>query len=214
MDVANISMDNTRKFIIHPYRFNLWLFILSLVMIFGGLTSAYIVSLGSIPSADRTIIDLLTLNNNPLASLLLTNLIVILLSSAGMQYAIWTGRKGQNKKALFGLVLTFALGAIFLAGQVKAWDLLTQQGLPLVDPARRDNSAPFLIVISFLHGLHIVGALIVLLVVMFRTSLNQFREGGSSKKLTFELTGTFWHFLGLLWIYLYLVLVYSQQTYV
>lgn len=213
MATFNVYMEK-KRYIVHPYRFNLWIFILSLVMIFGGLTSAYIVGLGAVNESKRTLIDLINIQTNPLASTFFNNMIVVLLSSATMQFSYWTARRGEIKKAIIGLLFTFILGIVFLVGQLRAWELLNESGLPLVDSARVDNSASYIIVIAFLHGLHIIAALMALLVVLFKTSLDKFAGGKESRILSFELTGTFWHFLGLLWIYLYIVFLYTQLTYI
>ncbi len=213
MATFNIHMEK-KRYIVHPYRFNLWIFILSLVMIFGGLTSAYIVGLGAVDNVDRTLIDLININSNPVAETFFYNLMVVIFSSVTMQFAYWTARRGENKKAIIGLLLTFILGVAFLLGQLRAWELLNDSGLPLVDATRVDNSASYIIVIAALHGLHIVAALIAVGVVIFRMSLDKTGKHSDGHVLSFELTGTFWHFLGLLWIYLYIVFLYTQLTYI
>lgn len=200
MSSLDINM-NKRRYIIHPYKFNMWLFILTLIMIFGGLTSAYIVALSFVKPENRILLDL--------PGILMNNLGVILFSSVSMQFSVWMAKKNENQKALLGLVFTFLLGVVFLVGQVYAWEILTEAGQPLVDRGRVDNSASFFYIFTGLHGLHIVAGLIVLLVAMIKTSLNNFK--GDGKVLTYEITATFWHFLGLLWVYLYVFLLYTQQ---
>ncbi len=199
-----VDMDkNNRNYIVHPYKFNLWLFLLTVIMIFGGLTSAYIVALSFIGPADRISFFL--------PSILWQNLGVIVFSSVTMQLAVWMAKRGEVKKAMLGLILTFILGIVFLVGQVAAWQNLTfMQELPFVDPARKDNSVTFLYVFTLMHGLHIVAALFVLINTLIRTSINNFK---TPKILTYELAATFWHFLGLLWIYLFSVLYYYTELY-
>ncbi len=190
-----------RNYIVHPYKFNLWLFLLTVIMVFGGLTSAYIVALSFVDEGNRIFFTL--------PRILWQNLAVILFSSITMQYAVWAVKRGETKKAMISLILTFILGVVFLVGQLAAWkDLTFLQDLPFVDPARKDNSVTFLYVFTFLHGLHIVAALIALLVTLIQTSLNHFY---THRGLAYELTGTFWHFLGLLWIYLFVVLYYYTE---
>lgn len=192
-----------QNYIIHPYKFNMWLFILTLIMIFGGLTSAYIVSTSFIKPENRLILEL--------PSILVNNSLVIVFSSITMQFAVWMVKRGEATKAMLGLMFTFVLGAVFLVGQVYAWQVLTESGLPMVDPERVDNSASFFYIFTGLHGAHIVGGLVVLLVALFKTSMDNFKST-ESRSMTFEITATFWHFLGLLWIYLYVFLWYTQHN--
>ncbi len=200
MSSLNIDM-NRQKYIIHPHKFNMWLFILTVIMVFGGLTSAYIVGLSFVKPEDRLLLEL--------PPILLNNLGVILFSSVSMQFAVWMVKREESQKAMIGLIFTFILGIVFLLGQIYAWQILTEAGQPLVDRGRIDNSASFFYIFTALHGLHILAGLVVLLVALIKTSLNNFK--GNGREVTYEITATFWHFLGLLWLYLYIFLLYTQQ---
>jgi cytochrome c oxidase subunit III len=202
--MASFGVDmekDKRNYIVHPYKFNLWLFLLTVIMVFGGLTSAYIVALSFVDEANRIFFTL--------PRILWQNLAVILFSSVTMQYAVWTAKREETKKAMIGLILTLILGVVFLVGQLAAWSELTfLQELPFVDPMRKDNSVTFLYVFTFLHGAHIIAGLLVLIVTLIRNNLNKFN---TTRGLAFELAATFWHFLGLLWIYLFVVLYYYTE---
>lgn len=190
-----------RNYIVHPYKFNLWLFLLTVIMVFGGLTSAYIVALSFVDETNRIFFTL--------PRILWQNLVVILFSSVTMQYAVWTAKREETKKAMIGLILTLILGGVFLVGQLAAWSELTfLQELPFVDPMRKDNSVTFLYVFTFLHGAHIIAGLLVLIVTLIQNNLHKFN---TTRGLAFELAATFWHFLGLLWIYLFVVLYYYTE---
>ncbi len=201
MTTFSLEMDN-RNYIIHPLKFALWLFILTVIMIFGGFTSVYIVQSDALQESQRIIYDL--------PSVLWQNLIVILVSSLTLQYAIYTGKRDQNNLSLLGWGMTFILGVFFLFGQLEAFKELSASGLPFVDSERADNSVAFLYVVTGVHGLHIIAALIAVLFAFFKTLTNSYRPG--RKVLSFELTGTFWHFLGLLWIYLFLFLKFMPEA--
>ncbi|TAE49714.1 MAG: heme-copper oxidase subunit III [Bacteroidetes bacterium] len=200
MSSLSWEMDQ-RNYIIHPHKFALWLFILTVIMIFGGLTSAYIVQRGFLKPEQQIIFDL--------PPILWTNLAVILGSSVTMQFAVWAARRNDSQKAIAGLILTFVLGLVFLYGQFNGWNQMVASGLPMVDRRRLDNAVSFFYIFTGLHGLHIVAALIVLLTAMANTAMNRFRPG--RKQLTYELTAIFWHFLGLLWIYLFIFLKFTQR---
>ncbi|MCI4668643.1 MAG: cytochrome c oxidase subunit 3 [Bacteroidia bacterium] len=201
MSAYSYEMDY-RNYIIHPLKFALWLFILTVVMIFGGFTSAYIVQADALQESQRLIYDL--------PPLLWRNLAVILVSSVTLQFAIYFGKRNNRDFSLLGLFMTFGLGLLFLYGQWDAFGQLTESGLPFVDPDRTDNSIAFFYVITGLHGMHIVAALLVVLFVLIKTLTNSFKPGKLA--LNLELAGTFWHFLGLLWIYLFLFLKFMPDA--
>lgn len=199
MSAVQLEMEN-RNYLVHPQKFALWLFILTVIMIFGGLTSGYIVQ-RSFVSADRQIIF-------DLPPILWTNLILILLSSVSMQFSLWFAKRDEHRNATLTLLMTLGLGIFFLIGQVYAWGDLTESGLPFVDSRRIDNSVSYFYVFTGLHGLHIVAALLVLLVAIVKTARQNFLPG--RRILTYEMATIFWHFLGVLWVYLFIFLKYTQ----
>ncbi len=200
-----MSLDK-KNYIVHPLRFAMWLFLLTVIMIFGSLTSAYLVNKSFL--AQPMIYDL--------PSVLFTNLLVILFSSIPMQYAVWAGKRGEHKKALLALGMTLFLGVWFILGQFQAWEELTASGLPLVDrtrtdainPGRVDNTVSFFHIFTGLHVLHLVAAIIAVVVTWIKTAAKKYTQEGMA--IGYELTATFWHFLGALWLYLYLFLKYTQ----
>ena len=200
--MSSLTADmQERSYIIHPQKFALWLFILSVVMIFGGLTSAYIVHRGSLEPEQLLQFDL--------PAVLWNNLFLILFSSVTMQFAVWSIKRGERTKALLGLGMTFVLGLLFLIGQWKAFGDLADSNLFLVDRDRIDDTVSYFYVITGLHGAHIVAALLVLLsawIISALKSLNARRE-----IVTYEMSAIFWHFLGLLWVYLFIFLNYTQN---
>lgn len=157
MSSLGLEMDQ-KRYIIHPQKFALWLSIISLIMIFGGLTSAYSVQRSFI--ADPIIFDL--------PPSLWTNLGLILFSSVTMQFAVWALKRNETH-ALIGLGMTLILGIFFLIGQWGAWEEMVDSGLYFVDKERQDNSVSFFYIFTGLHGAHIIAGLVALFVIMFRT---------------------------------------------
>jgi cytochrome c oxidase subunit 3 len=186
---------------IHPHKFELWLFLLTVIMIFGGLTSAFIVQRGFLSQQQILYFDL--------PPVLFNNLLLIVASSVPMQYAVWVARRERIPEALAALGLTLLMGIVFLFGQWAAFGQMVASGLPFVDQARKDNSVSFFYVFTGLHGLHIVAALLAVASILYKTAFKRFRP--ARRPVAYELTATFWHFLGLLWVYLYLFLVFSQR---
>jgi cytochrome c oxidase subunit III len=199
MDMRGMAVEqNERKYIIHPSKFNLWLFIVSIILLFGALTSAYIVSMGI--ESDKNMWHYFELPN-----VLWFNTIILIVGSVMLQIGLWGAKKGDFRRAKIGFSLTMVLGFIFLAGQVIAWSILEEEGV--VFGAGGSNSGNYLYVLTCLHGLHIVAGLIFLGVVYVRLMRNRYRPGNI---IGIENAATFWHFLGLLWLYLFIFLLLNQ----
>lgn len=189
--------------IIDPQKFALWLFLITVIMVFGGMTSAYIVDRGN--ARNPLLFDL--------PSVLNWNLVIVLLSSIPMQFAYMSAKKGEMKRALIGLGLTLAMGIAFLIGQTQGMQDMIDSGIFLVNNNRGTgigNSGSFFYVFVGLHGAHIIGGLLALLI----TGINTAR--GSIKphriKPVYEMVATFWHFLGILWLYLFWFLLFTQNN--
>ncbi|PSR56817.1 cytochrome oxidase subunit III [Adhaeribacter arboris] len=176
---------------IHPLKFTLWLLIMSIIMMFAAFTSAYIVR--------REEGNWLEFN---LPNGLLINSILIAVSSIAMQWAYISAKKDNLNALKVALLLTFSLGVAFLIGQWNVWgELVTNKiffGGPTANP-----SGSFMYVLTGVHGFHLITGLIFLLIVI----LAALRYRVHAKNLLqMELCTTYWHFLGALWVYLYVFL--------
>lgn len=176
----------------HPKKFAMWLFVASVGMLFASLTSAYIVR-----QAEGN-----WLYFNLPATLYWTTA-VILVSSVTMQMAYWAARKDQLERVKVLVSVTMVLGVIFLIGQLFAWKDLVAQNVYFVG----NPSGSFLYVLTGLHGLHIVSALIYLIIVL----VSAYRFKIHSRSLAqIEMCTTYWHFLGGLWLYLFIFLLLNR----
>jgi cytochrome c oxidase subunit III len=189
---------NERKYIIHPAKFNLWLFIVSIILLFGALTSAYIVSKGI--ESDKNMWHYFTM-----PKVLWLNTMVLVVGSVMLQIGLSGARKGDFRRTKIGFGLTIVLGLIFLVGQVLGWMDLAEEGV--IWGKGGSNSGNYLYLLTCLHGVHIVAGLIFLGVVYLRLMMNKYRIG---KIVSIENAATFWHFLGLLWLYLFIFLLLNQ----
>jgi cytochrome c oxidase subunit III len=199
MDMSGMAAElDEKKYIIHPAKFNLWLFIVSIILLFGALTSAYIVSKGI--ESDKDMWHYFTMPR-----VLWLNTAILLVASAMLQIGLWGARKGDFKRAKIGYSLTMLLGLIFLAGQVVAWSVLSEEGV--VFGGGGSNSGNYLYVLTCLHGVHILAGLIYLGIVYAKLMRNRYRPGNL---IGLENAATFWHFLGLLWFYLFIFLLLNQ----
>lgn len=199
MDTVLKSKPN---YIVHPHKFILWLFLVTIIMIFGGLTSAYIVQMSFLKPEERILFQL--------PNILWNNLGIVLLSSVSVQYASWAVRKGETQRALLALGITLLLAIAFLVGQFFAMKEMTlTANLPFVDSGRKDNLVSYFYIFVGLHAFHLLAGIVMIITTLTLTVKNRFKPGGKSR--TYEITMVFWHFLTILWVYLFLFLMYTQQ---
>ncbi|TCP28165.1 cytochrome c oxidase subunit 3 [Tenacibaculum skagerrakense] len=167
----------------------LWVSLISMVMFFAGLTSAYIVSA---KREDWVTFDL------PQAFYIST--ILIVLSSVALFLSQVFLKKDDLQKSMLLLVATFILGLAFVWYQYVGFKELESLGLYFTGP-QSTVSTSFVIGITFIHVLHLLAGVVVLMVVIY----NHYKKKYSSTNmLGFELGAIFWHFVDLLWILLFL----------
>src|SRR5579862_4059819 len=119
---------------------------------------------------------------------------LILASSATFETARQVFRRGRWRLASHLLLVTASLGAAFLASQLTAWRQLVLQGAYLA----RNPHSTFFYLFTGLHAAHLVGGLVALFIVVL---------GRSKRRELVDVVAFYWHFLGLLWIALYAVLL-------
>ena len=176
----------------HPKKFALWLFIVTVVMIFAAFTSAHIVR-----QADG---NWLIYETPPM--LWVTSGIIVL-SSVSMQWAYRAAKRDHLKQVKVAMSLTVVLGLAFLAGQLMAWDQLVDAGVYFVG----NPAGSFMYVFTGVHGLHLVGGIVFLLFVLISSLKNKVH---ARRLLNMEMCTTYWHFLGGLWIYLFVFLLMNH----
>ena len=164
--------------------------LLSITMTFAGLTSAYIVSKGR----PDWLVDF------ELPELFFYSTFILLLSSVSIQVSKYNLNKNKaNRDVLIWLILTLLLGIIFVFFQLYAFKSLIEQGY-YFSGAQSTITTSFIYVLTFLHAVHLFAGIIVLFFLIFNTAKNKYQLN----KLGFNLGVTFWHFLDILWLYLFL----------
>ncbi|MDA9362817.1 cytochrome c oxidase subunit 3 [Polaribacter sp.] len=166
----------------------LWVSMISMVMFFAGLTSAYVISM---QRDDWVEFEL------PQAFYVSTFLIV--LSSITLQLSQYFIKTNKRQLSLILVVLTFLLGVGFIWQQYVGFNQLKSIGLFFTGP-ESTVSTSFIIGITFLHVLHLLAGVIVLLVVIYNHFKYKYKP---NDLLGFELGAIFWHFVDILWIYLF-----------
>ena len=191
----DLSQDENRLKTIKAKKMMLLFSMLSISMTFAGLTSAYIVS--------KSRPDWLKEFELPIAFTIST--IVILLSSISIWIAKKNVKKNNVSNTSLWLFITFGLGIIFIVSQFSGFKELISQGY-FFTGAQSTITTSFLYVLTVLHLIHLFAGIIVLIVVI----TNNYKGNYETKKLGFELAVTFWHFLGALWLYLFIFLYFFR----
>jgi len=184
----NIAMAAPGKNI-HPHKFTLWVAIGSIVMMFAGLTSAYIIK--------RNLANWVQFD---LPVLFYYSTAVIIVSSL----TIWFSQKALAIKDMpkyrQWLLVTLILGIVFVTCQTVGFMQLWNAGVTL----QKNVAFSFLYVIVGLHALHVVGGVIAMLVMYLKGFSRKERIYSS---VPISLMSTYWHFVDLLWIYLLIFLI-------
>ncbi|WP_026262302.1 cytochrome c oxidase subunit 3 [Spirosoma panaciterrae] len=174
----------------NPRKFILWLFIVSIIMLFAAMTSAYLVRRAEGNWLEYVIPPIFNYSS-----------VVLVMSSLTMHWAYLSAKKDNFGNLKIAITVTFVLGAVFLYMQFLGWvDLVNENVFFVGNPA-----GSFMYIFTGLHGFHLISGIIVLvfaLVAAFRLRIH-------AKSLNqIEIAATYWHFLDILWLYLFFFLVY------
>ncbi len=174
----------------------LWFGIVSLIMSFAGWTSAFVVS-SSRPD---------WLKDFQLPNAFIVSTIVIILSSGSFFLAKQALKKDKKQLTTLWLFVTLILGCVFIFNQFSGFQQIIDLGYNFTGPTSNVTMS-YIYLIAIVHILHVVVGLICLLVVIY----NHFKQKyNASKMLGFELASTFWHFIDILWVYLFLFLYFIR----
>jgi len=187
------SKDEGVALSMNPKKFIVWLFIVSIVMIFVSLTSAYIVR-----QAEGNWKEF------ELPTIFLYSTLVLLLSSVTLHLGYLYAKKDEFLMLKLAVVLTFILGISFLFMQLEGWNELVQNKIYF---SFSNPSEAFLYVLTGLHAFHLITGLVFLIIVLIST----FKLNIHAKNLAqYEMCATYWHFLDGLWLFLYLFLMFNK----
>ncbi|MBX2963636.1 MAG: cytochrome c oxidase subunit 3 [Cyclobacteriaceae bacterium] len=174
----------------NPKKFALWLFMMSVVMLFGAWTSAYLVK-----RADTGWAEII------LPAQFWTNSVLVVLSSVTMIWAYLAAKRDNIQQLKIALAATMFLGISFLVGQYMAYGEMVALKQHLTGS---NVSHSFLWILPAVHGLHIVSGLVFLAIVFINTFMFKVH---SKSLIQLEMCATYWHFLGGLWLYLFIFLL-------
>lgn len=186
-----MMMSTEQKMRIHPYKFTLWVAMGSIVMMFAGFTSAYIVKRSQVNWQGFDLPVIFTYST-----------LVIIASSITIQLAVkfFKDRRMQTYRQL--MLLTALLGVAFTAMQWIGFGMLQDRGIKLIGSGS-NVAGSFIAVIAGVHILHVLGGVVALLVMLYRAFRSRVR---SYSPVGPEVAATYWHFVDFLWIYLFIFL--------
>lgn len=171
---------------IHPHKFVLWVAIASIVMMFAGLTSAFIVKS-----------NLVGWKNIVMPRVFWVSTAVMVGGSLTIQLA----RRSFKQRQMAGyrglMAVTLALGVLFVVLQWIGFSGLWEQHIRFRGSAA---AGQFLYVIFGLHALHVIGGIVALIVMLLKIYLSKTRNYSS---VPVEVMAVYWHFVDILWIYLF-----------
>jgi len=171
---------------LRPQLFALWVGMCSIVMMFGAFTSAYMVK-----HAAGNWLEF------PIPSVFYVSTALIVASSITLHLA-YIGYKRQHKLMYQGLlVATMLLGIGFVASQYAGWQALFAMGVDM----KANVSGSFFYLITGTHAVHVLAGVACLVVALLHAFTLKF-EYTDRRKNRFELVVHYWHFVGILWIYL------------
>ncbi len=193
------------------HRFTMWLFIVTTSMVFAGFTSAFLVRKGGGGAwSSFTIPEIFKVST-----------LLILLSSVFLQTAHIANKKQHKLMTAVGLFFTLILGGLFCYFQIQGWKQLNDAGVYL--SFNPNPAGPYFLVITFIHALHVTVGLLFL-IVAFIHSVILLRRPHSNEILNkietsekgilnirTDLLTLFWHFMGILWVYLYFFLTLNLK---
>lgn len=189
-----MSMQQERKTIIHPHKFGLWLAMASITMMFGAFTSAYIVRQAAGNWLEFRLPDLFYFST-----------IVILLSSVSLHTSYTSFKGGKERRYKVFLIISLLLGISFVALQYFGWTSLFNVGVDM----KGNPSGSFLYLITGVHAGHVLGGIAALSVAILHAFTLPFKVT-EKRRVRFQLVNQYWHFVDLLWVYLFIFLLLTR----
>jgi len=191
--MTTISKEEVKPVLsVNIWKFITWIFIVTILMLFASQTSAYLVRRAEGNWTEFSMPAIFSWSTG-----------VLLVSSLCMHLGLRSARRDELARLRMFISATFGFGMIFLVMQYVGWQELQGNGVYLMG----NPSGSFLYILTGLHAFHLISGLIVLiyaLVAAFKMSIH------TKKIIQIEVCATYWHFLDILWIYLFIFLLYFR----
>ncbi|HET9217338.1 MAG TPA: heme-copper oxidase subunit III [Terriglobia bacterium] len=168
-----------------------WVLLTAVIMLFAGLSSAYIVLRGTPEWQNITV-----------PRIVWGNTLVLFASSLAIEFARHAVRRNHPEGVRQWVVVSGILGFAFLVGQLVAWQQLIKAGVYLATTIH----SSFFYVLTGAHALHLLGGLIGLAYVLQKAFANQLTATNHEPLKAFAL---YWHFMDVVWIYCFILLLFA-----
>jgi cytochrome c oxidase subunit 3 len=175
---------STQRDKIHPHKFTMWVAIGSILMMFAGLTSAYVVKSSQANWVPVQIPYQFTVSTA-----------LIICSSLTVQMALRSFKQREMNRYRILLSLTVLLGILFVVFQWFGFQSLWSSGVNF----NGAGAGQFLYIIAGLHAVHVTGGIIALIVQTMKAYFSRSKHYNS---VPVEIVSTYWHFVDILWLYL------------
>ncbi|HVW14861.1 MAG TPA: cytochrome c oxidase subunit 3 [Mucilaginibacter sp.] len=179
-----------------PKKFVMWLFVFASFMVFAAFTSGFIVYAGGNGHGLNVILPRIFMYSTS----------VLVLSSISLFFASRFAKQQETSKQRLFLWFAIAFGIAFFAMQVDGWYVLAyKMGIYFVNP---NASRSFIYIFTGVHLLHVIAGLLFLSSAL-TTSYRQRPQAINLYKM--QMASIFWHFVDIIWIYLYVFLLLNQN---
>ena len=184
----------------------MWIFLLSDTFIFSCFLVSYMkVRLSTtVPWPNPSEVFGLTVFGQSVPLLLIAIMTFILITSSGtMALAVNYGYRKDRKTTFWLMVATAALGASFVGMQAFEWSKLIMEGVrPWENPFGAAQFGSSFFMITGFHGMHVSAGVIYLLVIANRVRNGFYEKRGGNYEIV-EVTGLYWHFVDLVWVFIF-----------
>lgn len=192
--------DMTQQF--EASKIGMWLFLVTEILMFGGLFVGYGIMHGRHPEAFMAAHHHLDRNLGAM------NTIVLLVSSFTMVLGVWAAQKGDRKKLIAFLTMTLLLAGVFLVVKYFEYSHKFHDGLlPGAFYSHQGDTVPgqflffsFYFMMTGLHGIHVVLGMVVIAWLIRRAIRGDFHANYYGPV---DMVGLYWHLVDLIWIYLF-----------
>jgi cytochrome c oxidase subunit 3 len=193
MNMTAVSSNQPKR--IHPHKFLMWVAIASICMMFAGLTSAYMVKRSQSNFTDIQ-----------LPVVFWYSTFVIIVSSITIHLAMVSFKAREISRYKTFITITAILGVLFAVLQWIGFQTLGNHGVKLLWQGS-NPAASFLVVIIGLHVVHVLGGIIALFIIFIRAYRSNVK---TYTAVPIEIMSTYWHFVDILWIYLFIFLMWLK----
>jgi len=187
MSLSTVSIEQKKR--IHPHKFTMWVAIGSILMMFAGLSSAFIVKSNQTSWVPVSVPKVFWISTA-----------VIIISSITVQMALRSFKQREMNQYRMLIGATLILGVAFVVLQWMGFQGLWAQKITF----KGSGAGQFLYVIFGLHAIHVIGGVVTLIVMFMKAFIGKTKLYSS---VPVEVAALYWHFVDLLWIYLLLFFI-------